>query len=229
MTPIEELLFVVTGSVTVLLTVASFVRAVPLLTLVLMAATMSMTAELPADRLDKVSLTALPLLLRVKAGPLVWLCDTKVVPVGSVSARVTLVAVLGPALLMARMYVTSLPARAVLEPVRATPRLAWVCTLLACMIEVPKIENVVVDAAAESVSPVPELALEGTRARMEKLAEAPEGRVLMVSETEVALPLREKVDPLVCVCETKEVMEGSVLVRVTLAASKAVGLDRVRE
>src|SRR2546429_346872 len=55
-------------------------------------------ADCPLASDAMVSLIALPVLFSVKEGPLAWLCDTKVVPAGSVSARVTLAAAPGPVL-----------------------------------------------------------------------------------------------------------------------------------
>src|SRR5580704_15666903 len=88
-------LLVVLGSNEVVLTVAVLVMVVPPVPL-LIVTVITKVALAVAARLLMVSVTWLPLLLSVKVGPRVWVCDTKVVPVGSRSLRVTLVAGSGP-------------------------------------------------------------------------------------------------------------------------------------
>src|SRR5438270_920490 len=85
-------------SVVELVALAVLLKEAPLARLGLAWATIVKLAESPAASEAIVSLIAFPLLVRVKDGPVFWLCETNVVPAGSVSARVTLAAAPGPIL-----------------------------------------------------------------------------------------------------------------------------------
>src|SRR5260370_1282758 len=86
-------LFVVFGSVVLLLIVAVLVIVVPAVpALMLTVITKVALPPAPDGRVAMVSVTWLPLLLSVNAGPADWLCVTNVVPAGSRSLRVTLAA-----------------------------------------------------------------------------------------------------------------------------------------
>jgi hypothetical protein len=77
---------------------------------------MSKPAELPALIVASTQLTAPPRptagLVHVKAGPLVWVSETNVIPLGTESESVAFGAGSGPALVTVIAYVTLLPAAA---------------------------------------------------------------------------------------------------------------------
>src|SRR3954451_10321863 len=81
-------------SVVVLVPVAVLLRVEPFGALGLTSATNVKLADAPAASVAIVSLIALPLCVSVKAGPAPWACETKVVPIGSESARATFWALL---------------------------------------------------------------------------------------------------------------------------------------
>src|SRR5260370_1352530 len=75
---VDELL-VGSGSGVVLLTVAVLLITVPLATLGFIVTMIWMVSEWPLGKVAMVSLTALPMWLRLNMSmPAVWLCDTKV-------------------------------------------------------------------------------------------------------------------------------------------------------
>src|SRR5438094_815878 len=91
-----ELLLVGSGSVVLLLAVAVSLSTAPSGTLALTWATTVKLAEALAASVPMVSLMPLPLLLNVKARPLVWLWETKLSPGGRKSDRTTDWASSGP-------------------------------------------------------------------------------------------------------------------------------------
>jgi len=83
------------------------------------------------DSVPIVSLTVLPLWVRLKAGPLPWDWLTKLLPEGRVSVRVTDWAALGPLLVTVTVQAMLAPGRAVAGPVLLTARSAgtWAVVL----------------------------------------------------------------------------------------------------
>jgi hypothetical protein len=91
------------GSVVAALTLAVSLMVLPT---VAFEGTLAMTlivAVAPAARVPILSLTALPLLLSVNAGPELSDCETNVTPLGSVSASATVWASLGPLFVTVRV------------------------------------------------------------------------------------------------------------------------------
>jgi hypothetical protein len=80
------------------LRVAKSVSAVLLAVLDGTLTTMLKAAELPEAREVMLSVVLLPTWLKVKVGPLVCVCETKVTPLGRVSPRVTFARASGPLL-----------------------------------------------------------------------------------------------------------------------------------
>src|SRR5438094_234163 len=123
------------------------------------------------------SLMLLPLLLRVKAGPDVWLWETKVSPAGSRSDRATAWASLGPLFVSVIVYVrlAGSPAMAVAGPVLVTARSLWACTVVeAVELLLPGLGSVVLLlAVAVLLNTFPSGTLGLTCATTVKLAEAP--------------------------------------------------------
>src|SRR5260370_1241501 len=94
---VVDVLLAELGSGVALLTVAALLICGPVGTLALIATVMVKVSVWPFGNVAMVSLIMLPLLLRLNTSePAIWLCDTSVSPVGSVSVSVTFWASLGP-------------------------------------------------------------------------------------------------------------------------------------
>ena len=89
-----------TGSGVVLDLVTVLLSVLPDATFAFTATTTLKTAVDPFVNVPIVLLMLVAVLLRVNAGPLVWLCETKLVPTGSVSFNATVCASLGPLLVI---------------------------------------------------------------------------------------------------------------------------------
>src|SRR4051812_16116666 len=85
-------------SVVMLLAIAVLLTVAPLTALGLRRTTTENVADAPAGSVAIVSPMKFALFVRLNAGPVVWICETNVVPAGSESVRTTVWASLGPVL-----------------------------------------------------------------------------------------------------------------------------------
>lgn len=229
----EELdeLFAALGSEVELATVAMLVTVpvpVPLLTVSVKVA----EAPLTSEGIEHVTVPAT--LLQAKAGPVLCVIETNVVPAGTTSLTVTFAASLGPLLVTVMLYGMLLPAVAVTGPLLRMETSALVVTVVdADWLLLAGVGSALADeTVAVLVTVAPAASPPPSCTRSVKTCEPPLFRIGNRQFTVPPLPTggvkQEKAGPLEGVMETKVVPGGKVSLRTAAWAGFGPRLAIVR-